>query len=107
MGDLVERLENTGRLVRIDPSWSPTMYRGTMLSSRELHAARQIKDVVRLGHVRRIEADRVLLDRGEAATRPEVVHIDCAALRLNHDPGTPVIHQATITLQQVRHLSPC
>ena len=91
----------------MDTARGGDMYRGTMLSSRELHAARQIKDVVRLGHVRRIEADRVLLDRGEAATRPEVVHIDCAAFGLNNAPGTPIFQGARIVLQQVRHLSPC
>jgi hypothetical protein len=105
--DLVERLESIGRLVRIDPSWPATMYRGTMLSSRELDAVRQIKDVLRLGHVRRIEADRVLFDRGEAATQPKVIHIDCAAFGLNNAPGTPIFQGARIVLQQVRHLSPC
>jgi hypothetical protein len=107
IGDLVDRLENTGRLVRVDPSWPATMYRGTMLSSHELEAVRQIKDVVRLGRVRRIDADRIVLDRGEAATRPEFVHIDCAAFGLNNAPGTPIFQRGRIVLQQVRHLSPC
>src|SRR6202048_3458905 len=107
ISDLVERLESTGRLVRIDPSWSATMYRGTMLSSRELGAVRQIKDVLRLRHVRRVEADRILLDRGEAATRPEVVHIDCSALGLNNAPGTPIFQRARVVPQAGRHLSPC
>lgn len=107
MGDLVERLEHTGRLVRIDRSSAATMYRGTMLSSVELNALRQIKDVVRLGRVRRIEAERILLDRGEVATRPEVVHVDCTALGLNNAPETPIFQQGRIVLQQVRHLSPC
>ncbi len=61
--DLFERLEASGRLVRIDPAWPATMYRGTMLSARELEAVRQIEDVVRLGRVRRIEADRIVLER--------------------------------------------
>lgn len=107
MADVVERLEHTGRLVRVDPSQPATMYRGTMLSSRELDALRQIKDVVRLGHVRRIEADRILLDRGEDATRAEVVHVDCTAFGLNNAPGTPIFQPGRIVLQQVRHLSPC
>ncbi|HEX7263345.1 MAG TPA: hypothetical protein VF383_04115, partial [Candidatus Dormibacteraeota bacterium] len=51
--------------------------------------------------------DRLLLDRGEAATRPEVVHIDCTALGLNNAPGTPIFQPGKIVLQQVRHLSPC
>ena len=36
--DLFERLEASGRLVRIDPSWPATMFRGTMLSAPELEA---------------------------------------------------------------------
>ena len=107
MGDLVERLEHTGRLVRVDPTWAATMYRGTMLSLGELHTLRQIKDVVRLGRVRRIETDRILLERGETATRPDVVHVDCTALGLNNAPETPVFQAGRIVLQQVRHLSPC
>ena len=68
--DLFERLEASGRLVRIDPSEPAAMYRGTMLSAGELAAVRQIEDVVRLGHVRRIEADRIVLERGEVETGP-------------------------------------
>ncbi len=68
---LVERLEDSGRLVRLDPSAPAEMYRGTMLSTHEIQALRQIEDVVRLGRVRRIEADRIVLERGEVATGPD------------------------------------
>jgi hypothetical protein len=105
--DLFERLETSGRLVRIDPAWPATMYRGTMLSARELEAVRQIEDVVRLGRVRRIEADRIVLERGETETRPDVLHVDCTALGLNNAPATPIFQPGRIVLQQVRHLSPC
>ena len=105
--DLFERLESAGRLVRVDPSCPATMYRGTMLSAPELETIRQVKDVVRLGRVRRIEADRVLLDRGEATSEPGVVYVDCAALGLNDAPGIPIFQEGRIVLQQVRHNSPC
>jgi NAD(P)-binding Rossmann-like domain len=105
--ELFERLEACGRLVRIDPSWPTTMYRGTMLSGRELDALRQIADVVRLGRVRRIEIDRILLDRGEVETGRDVLHVDCTALGLNNAPATPIFQPRRIVLQQVRHLSPC
>jgi hypothetical protein len=105
--DLCERLEASGRLVRIDPSWPATMYRGTMLSTRELEALRQIGDVVRLGHVRRIEADRIVLERGETETGPGTLHVDCTALGLPNAPATPIFQTGRIVLQQVRHLSPC
>jgi hypothetical protein len=107
LDDLFERLEASGRLVRIDPAWPATMYRGTMLSARELAALRQIEDVVRLGRVRRIEADRIVLERGETKTSPEVLHVDCTALGLNNAPATPIFQPGRIVLQQVRQLSPC
>ena len=104
--DLFDRLEASGRLVRIDRSWPATMYRGTMLGARELDAVRQIEDVVRLGHVRRIEGDRIVLEQGEARTGPEVLHVDCTALGLRNAPATPIFQPGRIVLQQVRHNSP-
>jgi NAD(P)-binding Rossmann-like domain len=106
VNDLFERLEDSGRLVRIDPSWPATMYRGTMLGARELHALRQIEDVVRLGRVRRIEGDRIVLERGEAHTGPDVLHVDCTALGLRNAPAQPIFQPGRIVLQQVRHNSP-
>ncbi len=105
--DLFERLEASGRLARIDPAWPARMYRGTMLSGRELAALRQIADVVRLGRVRQIEADRIVLERGETTTGPDVLHVDCTALGLSAAPSTPIFGPGRIVLQQVRHLSPC
>lgn len=102
-----ERLEASGRFVRIDPAWPATMYRGTMLSARELAALRQIADVVRLGRVQRIEADRIVLERGETRTSREVLHVDCTALGLNNAPAIEIFQPGRIVLQQVRYLSPC
>ena len=104
--ELFERLEASGRLFRIDPSCVATMYRGTMLSPRELDALRGIDDVVRLGRVRRIEGDRIVLEQGEIETGRDVVHVDCTALGLNNAPAVPVFQPGRIVLQQVRYFSP-
>jgi hypothetical protein len=104
---LFDRLEASGRLSRIDPSQPATMYRGTMLSARELRAVRQIEDVVRLGHVRRIEGDRIVLERGEVDATTDVLHVDCTALGLRDAPATPIFQPDRIVLQQVRQNSPC
>lgn len=105
--DLCERLEACGRLNRIDPSVSASMFRGTMLSARELADLRQIEDAVRLGRVRRVEADRILLEHGEVQTGLDVLHVDCSALGLRHAPATPIFTPGRIVLQQVRQNSPC
>ncbi len=104
---LFEQLEASGRVSRIDPSHPATMFRGTMLSSIELDALRRIVDVVRLGLVRSVEADRIVLERGEIPTSPQAVHVDCTALGLAGAPPTPMFQPGRIVLQQARHLSPC
>ena len=104
--DLFDRLEASGRLVRIDPSAKATMYRITMLSPTELDALRQIEDVVRLGHVRRIEGDRIVLAEGETDTGSDVVHVDCTAQGLSRAPAVPVFQDGRIVLQQIRQNSP-
>ena len=83
------------------------MFRGTMLSAQELAGLRQIEDVVRLGRVRRIEADRIVLERGEVETDTDTLHVDCTALGLSNAPATPIFQPDRIVLQQLRHLSPC
>jgi hypothetical protein len=104
--DLFQRLEESGRVARIDPSQPATMYRSTMLSARELQALRQIEDVVRLGRARLIEADRIVLERGEVETGREVLHVDCTACGLRDASATPIFQPGRIVLQQVRHNSP-
>jgi hypothetical protein len=62
--------------------------------------------VVRLGHVRRIETDRIVLERGEVETGSDTLHVDCTALGLRDVPGVPIFQPGRIVLQQVRQLSP-
>lgn len=107
LDDIFARLETVGRHNRLDPSRPATMYRSTMLSSPELDGVRQVQDVVRLGHVRRVEADRMVLTEGEVQTGDDVLHVDCTAAGLRDAPATPMFQPGRIVLQQVRQNSPC
>ncbi|MGE5130054.1 MAG: hypothetical protein ACM3IK_10510, partial [Sphingomonadaceae bacterium] len=77
----------------------PTMYRGATVSADELAQLRKIEDVVRLGHVRRIERDRIVLEGGSAPTSAETLHVHCAAAGLSTAPTVPVFADGRITLQ--------
>ncbi len=103
---LLDRLEDTGRLIRLDPSEPAEMFRGTLLSADEVEALRRIDDVVRLGRVRRITADRIVMERGEMSSRPGTVHVDCTAHGLNDAPAQPIFQPGRIVLQMIRQLSP-
>lgn len=93
-------------MLRIDPQVSPTMFRATMISQGELASLRTIEDVVRLGKLRSIEADRLVLDEGKVPTDGQVFHVDCSALGLREAEPVPTFGPGTITIQQVRQASP-
>jgi hypothetical protein len=106
VADLFDRLESSGRMLRLDPQVTPTMFRATMISRAEQAALRTIEDVVRLGRLRSIEADRLVLEQGEVPTDSGVFHVDCSALGLRAAKPVPTFGPGTITVQQVRQASP-
>ena len=101
--DLFDRLEAGGLLLRIDTSVRPTMYRCSTVTRAELEQLRRITNVIRMGRVQRIEADRIVLDGGAVSTSLGTVHIDCTANGLERRPPKPVFDDGRVTLQTVRH----
>lgn len=100
--DLFDRLDAAGQLRRVDRSVWPTMYKAATIADWELDLLRGIDNVVRLGHVRRIERDRIILDGGTIPTRPGHLHVHCAADGLRRPPALPIFDGDRITLQPVR-----
>ena len=100
--DLFLRLEAEGYFLRIDPRVTPTMFRGAVLSEAELALLRQIEDVVRLGRVRRIERDEIVLEHGRVPTSGRTVHVHCAASGLSRPPLRPIFEPGRVTIQPFR-----
>jgi hypothetical protein len=100
--DLFLRLEDAGALLRIDPGIRPTMYRCATVTRLELEQLRRITDVVRLGHLLRIEADEMVLDGGAVAVHGPAVYVDCTADGAENRPATPIFAAGRITLQSAR-----
>jgi hypothetical protein len=97
--DLFARLEMEEFFLRIDPSVAPTMFRGAVISEAELGLLRRIEDVVRLGHVRRIKRDEIVLDEGRVPTNEGTVHVHCAARGLPRPPLRPIFEPGRVTIQ--------
>ena len=100
--DVFERMDATGQLLRLDPRVKPTMYRCATVTRAELEQLRRIDDIVRLGHVERIEHDRIVLEHGTVPTSTRTLHVHCAADGLARHPPVPVFEGHTITLQALR-----
>jgi hypothetical protein len=99
MDELFARLESEGVFLRLDPGVVPTMFRGAIVSERELRLLRQIEGVIRMGHVRRIERDEIILDRGRVPTDERTVHVHCAARGLPRPPLRPIFEPGRVTVQ--------
>lgn len=102
IADLFDRLEACGRLIRLDPTVRPTMFRCATVSMAEHAALQRITDVVRLGRIRRIDADKITLEQGEQPIAVPTLFVDCSADGLAKRPAVPVFDGRAITLQSVR-----
>ena len=102
-GDYAHRMEAVGAWLRLDPDIEPRMFHGATVSEGELEELRRIRDVVRLGRVRRIESDRLVLEGGELAAQPGTLYIDCTAGALSRPDPKPVFAGDRITLQMLRY----
>ena len=104
--DLFERLDATGQLLRLDKNVKPTMYRCSTVTIAELEEVRKIANVVRMGRVRSIGADEIVLEHGSIPTSPSTLHIDCTGDGLAQRPVVQVFNNDRIIPQPIRTCQP-
>jgi hypothetical protein len=104
---VVQLLHQHGHLMRIDEQVTPPRFRCATVSQAELKELRRITNVVRLGHVQRIEAERIVLDKGSFPTHANTIHVDCTASGLRSRETVPVFAGRTISLQTIRMCQQC
>lgn len=73
----------------VDPDVRPSMLKGATVSDWEIDLLRRIRNVDRLGRVRRIERGRIVLDEGTVPTGPGHVHVHCTASARRAASPTP------------------
>lgn len=104
--DLLNRTAGDRRILRLDRDVWPTMYHGATMTEAELEQLRRIRNVVRLGRVKRIERDAVILDQGDVPTFYDTLHVDCTASGGRRRPLTRVFDGNMIKIQFVRSIQP-
>ncbi|HET9860158.1 MAG TPA: FAD/NAD(P)-binding protein [Nocardioidaceae bacterium] len=107
LDDLFLRMEDAGIMLRIDRSVMPTMAKTPTLALWELERLRSLENVVRLGHVRRVERGKIQLAEGSVETADDALVVHCAAEGLKYPPLVPVWQPEAITLQPIRAGFPC
>ena len=100
--DLFLRLEACGVLLRIWADRMPSMYHLATVAPGEVEVLRRIEDVVRLGRVVALEADRMVLERGSVAVEAGTLFVDCTASAIDFRPPQKIFQGDRIVLQMVR-----
>lgn len=106
ISNLFESLEEAGVIVRLDKTVTPKMFHGATVSQLELEELRKIKNVVRLGRVKQIENNRIILEEGIIPTSVNHIHIDCSATAIAEHDIRPIFKDGVITPQTVRSYQP-
>ncbi|MBA3772493.1 MAG: NAD(P)/FAD-dependent oxidoreductase [Ramlibacter sp.] len=99
-------LEAGGLMMRIDRQVQPTMFRCALVSEHELHELRRIRQVIRAGHVRALEPERVVLDRGVLPLPAGHLVVHCAANGIPARPPEPAFQGPRLVLHFVRRCAP-
>ncbi len=107
LDDLFLRLEAAGVMLRIDRDVVPTMAKTPTLGTWELDLLRTIENVVRLGHIKRVTRDEIVLDDGSVPLAPGSLVVHCAASGLQYPPLVPIWGPDKIRLQTIRAGFPC
>jgi hypothetical protein len=99
---LFDAVHACGQLLRFDERVRPTMYRCATVTRAELEQLQRIRTVIRRGHVKSLEPDRIVLEEGSLASDRGKLYVDCSADGLARRPVAPVFAGDRITLQSVR-----
>jgi len=82
------------------------MFHGATISKAEVAELQRLKNIVRLGRVKHITQNEIVLDGGTIPTTPNTVHVDCSARAVSNEEIIPVFQGDLITPQMVRSYQP-
>lgn len=103
LGDLLKLQVAKQLLLQLDEKVMPTMFHCATVSLLEFEALKEIKSVVRKGHVTSVTREEVTLEHGSYKPDPDTIYIDCSAGGIPKVPPVPVFRSRNITLQPVRY----
>ena len=105
--DLMRRLVALGCLASLDHDVRPTMFRGITISRSDLGNLRQIKRIIRKGHVHGVSQLGMVFDEGAVPLPPTTRYVDCTAGHVIRTLDTPIFQHSSVTLQStlIHHTS--
>lgn len=108
VSELCLLMENAGFWLRLDTDVWPEMFHAATVSEIELCELQKINNIVKAGHVRRIEPNQMVMENTLVLTEPGQLYVDCTASGLDgRMPDlAPVFSPGRINLQMIRIYQP-
>ncbi len=104
--DMFDRLESCGYFLRIDKSVRPKMFHGATISRAEVRELQKVKNIIRMGRVKHISENEIILDKGIIPTSKTIIHVDCSARAVANEEIVPIFQGNKIVPQMVRSYQP-
>jgi len=101
LDEIYSGLEAKNVFFRIDEQIRPSKFRCATVSQDELAKLRLVKNVVRKGRVKSIDANEIILAQGRVPVSDNTLFVDCTANPLAKQASVPVFEGDTITLQSL------
>lgn len=107
--DLEDRMEADGLWQRVDTSRRPTMFHSAIMTEKEVETLRQIENIVRKGHVQKLDSTCMHMAEGEVKMPADTLYVDCTASAFASYVNfrTPVFQPNEIHVQLIRQFQPC
>ena len=100
--DLFLRLEACGAVLRIDTTRMPGMFHLATVSPDEVTVLRRLHNIVRLGRVKAIHSNRMVLQQGEVPVEPGSLFVDCTASAVEPRATQALFQGKQMVLQMLR-----
>ena len=99
--EVMQHLEGGQSVLRLDEKIWPKNYRCATVNREEFEKLQRVKNIVRLGRVKRIEGQAIVLEEGNVPTDAGWLYVDCTADGLAKRNPRPVFEGNRITLQSL------
>ncbi len=104
--DFAERMEQAGIWMRVDPNVLPKIMHGPTVSKAEYAYLKEVKDIMRQGHVTYIEPEKIIFKDESVPAKLGTLYVDCTARAIKQHNPWPIFSEGRIDLQMVRLYQP-
>jgi len=92
-------MEKAGIWLRVDPNVQPKIMHGPTVSKAEYAYLKEVKDIMRQGHVTFIEPEKIIFKDESVPAKLGTLYVDCTARAIKQHNPWPIFSEGRIETQ--------